>query len=102
VRAPQQPQRQALAVGRDGAALDRRRHARSRTPIDVYVLLGDFPKSGRDRFQQLDRAVALATELEADTALGQHLGRIRIIALQRDEEDAITATTELPTAPGSR
>ena len=33
VRAPHQPQRQALELGRDGPALDGRRHARSRTPI---------------------------------------------------------------------
>ena len=62
------------------------------------MLLGNFPKRGRHRFQQLDRALALAAELEADPALGQHLGRIRIIALQR----AITATTELPPAPDAR
>jgi hypothetical protein len=63
------------------------------------VLLGDFPKSGRDRFQQLDRAVALAAELESDQALAQHLGRVQVLALRRA---AITATTELPTAPDAR
>ena len=70
--------------------------------LDVYVLLGNFPRTGRDRFQQLERAVALATELEADTALGQYLGRIRIIVLRRDNARGITATTELPTASDAR
>jgi hypothetical protein len=67
--------------------------------LDVYVLLGNFPTTGRDRFQQLERAVALATELEANSALGQQLGRVQVLALQRA---AITVTTELPSAPDAR
>lgn len=63
--------------------------------VDVYVLLGNFPRSGRDRFKQLERAVELAAQLEADAALAGHLGRVRILALQRDAQDAITATTRL-------
>lgn len=70
--------------------------------LDVYVLLGNFPKTGRHRFQQLHCAVELASELEADRALGQQLGRIRILALQRDGQGSITVTTEQPPAPSAR
>jgi hypothetical protein len=64
--------------------------------VDVYVLLGNFPQRGRDRFKQLDRAVKLAAALETDVALADYLGRIRILAVKRDEQGALTVTTELP------
>lgn len=70
--------------------------------LDVYVLVANFPATGRHRFQQLECAVALAAELEANSALGVHLGRIRIVALRRDKGGAIAATTDLPRAPGAR
>lgn len=64
--------------------------------IDVYVLLGDFPLRGRDRFKQLACAVKLAAELERDVELGDYLGRIKVLAGKRDEQGAITMTNELP------
>ena len=70
--------------------------------VDVYVLLGNFPTRGRDRFKQLDCAVELAAQLEADDALARHLGRIRILALRRDDRGAISASTRLPTPPAAR
>ena len=50
VRPPHQPQRQALAIGRHGAPLDRRRHARSRTTIPQnHRLPGPREAGTRDR-----------------------------------------------------
>jgi hypothetical protein len=37
MRPPHQPQRQTLAIGRHGAPLSRRRHARSRTHIQPII-----------------------------------------------------------------
>jgi hypothetical protein len=70
--------------------------------LDVYVLLGNYPATGRDRFVQLERAAALAAELEDDPRLCLYLGRVRVLALHRDTTGSISATTELPQAPKAR
>lgn len=61
--------------------------------LDVYVLLGDFPPTGRHRFQQLRVAVEIARQLEAGS-LCDGLGRIRVLFLEGGE--MISATTEIP------
>jgi hypothetical protein len=67
--------------------------------LDVYVLLADFPDFGRDRFEQMKRAEVLARELES-RRLCRGLGRIRILALSKDADGLVQATTELPYRPG--
>lgn len=61
--------------------------------IDVYVLLAEFPRTGRHRFEQLECAVDLAAQLETR---GHHLGRVRILQVARPDTGAISATTALP------
>ena len=61
--------------------------------IDVYVMLAEFPKTGRHRFEQLDCAVALAAQLETRS---HHLGRVRVLQVARQDTGAISATTALP------
>ena len=51
MRPPHQPQRQALAIRRDGPALDRRRHARSRTPVPQDHRL-PRPRQARHRVEK--------------------------------------------------
>jgi len=60
--------------------------------VDVYVLLAKFPARGRDRFDQLDAAVRLAAELETEPEIRRYLGRIRILAIERQ----VAATANLP------
>jgi hypothetical protein len=68
--------------------------------LDVYVLLGAFPKTGRDLFDQLKLAGRLARHLEQEDEVRAHLGRIRVLAATRTPDDHLRATTELP-APAS-
>lgn len=68
--------------------------------IDVYVLLGAYPTTGRHRFRQLGLAVKLASELETQPQINQHIARIRILSLCRHPDGTASASTELP-APGS-
>lgn len=63
--------------------------------IDVYVLLADFPKRGRDRFAQLDLAAELSRELERDS-LADGLGRIRILTVSKASDGSVIASTKLP------
>lgn len=64
--------------------------------VDIYVLLGRFPARGRHRFDQLARATAIAEELENQSAIQRHVGCIRILALERSNNQ-VTATRTLPT-----
>jgi hypothetical protein len=65
--------------------------------IDVYVLLGEYPKTGRDRFAQLDCAAKLASRLQHQPQIRKHIGRIRILSLFRDDGDnTVSASTDLP------
>jgi hypothetical protein len=65
--------------------------------IDVYVLLGEYPKTGRDRFTLLDLAVKLASQLEAQPQIRKHIGRICILSLSRNPDDnTVSASTDLP------
>ena len=64
--------------------------------VDVYVLLGAYPKTGRDRFKQLDLAAKLASQLEAQPQISEHIGRIRILSLSRRHDGTASASAELP------
>lgn len=64
--------------------------------VDVYVLLGAYPKTGRDRFKQLDWAAKLASQLEAQPQINEHIGRIRILSLSRRHDATASASAELP------
>ena len=64
--------------------------------VDVYVLLGAYPKTGRDRFRQLEWAAKLASQLEGQPQISEHIGRIRILSVSRHQDDTVTASTELP------
>ena len=61
--------------------------------IDVYVLLACFPSTGRHRFDQLECAVGLASEMQIRS---DHLGRVRILQVSRQDPSAVRATTALP------
>jgi hypothetical protein len=64
--------------------------------LDMYVLLGAFPKTGRDLFDQLKLADQLARHLEQENEMRAHLGRIRVLAATRTKNDRIGVTTHLP------
>lgn len=59
--------------------------------IDIYVLLADFPATGRHWFEQRDTAIEIAENLES-RSLCDGLGRIRILILS-ETKDTISAAT---------
>jgi hypothetical protein len=63
--------------------------------MDIYVLLAEFPKRGRHRFAQLERAAELAGELEAGSML-DGVGHIRVLVVSKSTDGAVTASSELP------
>jgi hypothetical protein len=64
--------------------------------VDVYVLLGAYPKAGRDRFKQLDLAAKLSSQLEAQPQITECIGRIRILSVSRSSHGTASASAELP------
>lgn len=76
------------------ARLDRAPHSfETDSLIDVYVLLADFPRTGRHRFEQLECAVALAALVETRS---QALGRVRILQVAWQGTGDVGATTARP------
>ena len=74
VRAAHQPQRQALAIGRDGAALDRGRDARGRAPVPAHHRLRGSGQAGRG-----DRARPRSPAVRLDPDRGGRYARRRLI-----------------------
>jgi hypothetical protein len=64
---PQQPQRQALAVGRHGPALDRRRHARGGAPVPAHHRLRRSAKLVTAIERELDQSTGPTPTEEAVT-----------------------------------
>ncbi len=85
------PQRMRLATHLCALA-----HPDREPTIDVYVLLADFPPSGRPRYAQLSYATRLAKDLEGLVEMKRYIGRIRILSLSMASETSVVATTKLP------
>lgn len=62
--------------------------------VDIYVLLANFPSTGRHRFEQLQVAVEIARNLESKS-LCEGLGRVSVLALS-GAGGTVSATTEIP------